>query len=117
MENQCTAHSSRTGERCKKAAIEGGSVCRTHGGAAPQVREKAQQRILAMVNPALAELRKLIGGADSESVKLSAIKDVLDRAGVGAKQAVEITGKDGKPLLDIASVRAYCQSVTGDTET
>lgn len=39
-ERQCQAKSSRSGRRCQKAAIQGGTVCRTHGGAAPQVRRK-----------------------------------------------------------------------------
>lgn len=37
----------KNGERCKAWAIRGGFVCRAHGGAAPQVRAKAQQRARA----------------------------------------------------------------------
>ncbi len=78
----CTAHSSRTGDRCKRHAIIGGTVCPSHGGRAPQVRAAADKRILMMVNPALRRIRELIDTADSDHVKLSAAKDVLDRAGV-----------------------------------
>ena len=35
----------RNGLPCKAWAILGGYVCRTHGGAAPQVRAKAQERL------------------------------------------------------------------------
>lgn len=52
-----------------------------HGGSAAQVRERAQQRLLAMVHPALEALRTLIDAADSDSVRISAIRDVLDRTG------------------------------------
>ncbi len=38
----------RDGQRCGCWAIRGGYVCRVHGGAAPQVRRKAAER-LAMV--------------------------------------------------------------------
>jgi hypothetical protein len=45
--NRCTARSSRTGKRCAKAPIAGGTVCPTHGGRAPQVKAAAAARIEA----------------------------------------------------------------------
>lgn len=42
---RCTATSSRTGARCKKRPIDGGTVCATHGGSAPQVRAAADRRV------------------------------------------------------------------------
>lgn len=42
---RCTAKAKSTGDRCKRGAIHGGTVCRMHGGAAPQVQKKAAQRI------------------------------------------------------------------------
>lgn len=48
MANQrCTAKSKSTGDRCKRQAIAGGTVCRTHGGKAPQVAEAARRRLMA----------------------------------------------------------------------
>lgn len=44
-DRRCTAHSSRTGERCRKAAVLGGTVCENHGGSAPQVRAAAKRRL------------------------------------------------------------------------
>jgi hypothetical protein len=52
-ERQCTARSGRSGQRCRKAAIRGGTVCATHGGSAPLVRLKARQRLDALVLPAI----------------------------------------------------------------
>lgn len=41
---QCTA-TSRKGKRCRMPAIRGGTVCRMHGGSAPQVRAAANRRL------------------------------------------------------------------------
>ena len=41
---QCTAHARTTGEQCRNPAMNGATVCRMHGGAAPQVRARAQRR-------------------------------------------------------------------------
>lgn len=43
-DRRCTATVRKTGKRCKNPAIVGGTVCRYHGGGAPQVREKAAER-------------------------------------------------------------------------
>ena len=43
---RCTAISKQSGDRCKRAPVVGGNVCHYHGGAAPQVRAKADQRII-----------------------------------------------------------------------
>ena len=41
-ERRCRAHSKRSGERCRRLAIPGGTVCVMHGGAAPQVAAAAR---------------------------------------------------------------------------
>lgn len=86
---RCTAKSSRTGEPCKKWAIQGGNVCDTHGGRAPQVKQAAMERIKDAAAEVAAELVRLAVYAESESVRVAAGKDILDRAGFGAKQKIE----------------------------
>jgi hypothetical protein len=44
VDRRCTARSTRTGERCKRAAGKGATVCATHGGRAPQVKAAAKRR-------------------------------------------------------------------------
>jgi hypothetical protein len=41
---RCTAQSVRSGERCRRWAIEGAEVCPTHGGRTPQVKAAAARR-------------------------------------------------------------------------
>lgn len=41
---RCTA-TNRSGERCGRAPIPGGTVCRVHGGAAPAVKAAAERRL------------------------------------------------------------------------
>lgn len=42
---RCRGTSKASGERCPQYAIKGGTVCYHHGGAAKQVREKANMRL------------------------------------------------------------------------
>lgn len=42
---RCTAHNAKTGAPCKNPAVTGAVVCFQHGAKAPQVRQKARQRI------------------------------------------------------------------------
>jgi len=56
-DRRCSAHSSRTGERCRQWAIKGGKVCPAHGGRAPQVAAAARRRVIEQA--AAAELARL----------------------------------------------------------
>ena len=49
---QCTATGKASRKQCRQPAILGGTVCRKHGGSAPQVRRKANERLaLAHITP------------------------------------------------------------------
>jgi hypothetical protein len=63
--NRCTAHRQRDGKPCGAWAMRGTTVCRVHGGMAPQVRAKAAERQVAMTN-----------------YIAHALIDAMDRAGV-----------------------------------
>ncbi len=43
---RCKARSKGSGEQCKRSPVAGADVCLAHGGAAPQVRAKAAERLL-----------------------------------------------------------------------
>lgn len=101
---RCTARRV-DGEPCRRFAIKGGTVCRTHGGAAPQVVAKAKVRLQNAADLMARELLNLVTGAESEAVKLAAIRDALDRAGVSAKQEVSVELKPFEQMLgDFATV-------------
>lgn len=45
VREKCTAKSKRSGERCKRWPIRGGTVCAIHGGNSPTVRAAAKRRL------------------------------------------------------------------------
>ncbi len=95
---QCTAMSHRSGQRCRKSAIKGGTVCATHGGSAPQVRLKARQRLDALVLPAIEALAAAMKSGDVRAA-LRAAAMVLDRAGFPAKSSMDLKVEDCDTVL------------------
>lgn len=96
-EKRCTAQKT-DGGRCGAYAIRGSNVCRVHGGSAPQVKDKAQERLDRLAVPAVKQLGEIIEGEATNSDKIKACKDVLDRAGYPKTERKEHTGKDGEPI-------------------
>jgi hypothetical protein len=117
-EAQCTARSKRTGKRCKAPSMLGGNVCRAHGGSAPQTRAKAQRRLQQAADVLVQRLLGLaLDGDVPDAVALQAIRDALDRAGLGAKQALELSAKAPAPweemMMDFANTsRARHESMS-----
>lgn len=94
---QCTA-TNRRGERCGQAPILGGTVCKTHGGSAPQVRRKAALRLQELIDPAIGVLAREMVTADKSADRQRAANSVLDRAGV-PRTATVLDGDSAKALL------------------
>ena len=97
----CSAHS-RTGKPCKYPSIPGGTVCRFHGGGAPQVQQAARVRLAALVDPSIDRLAKLVQ-EKSPSVALGAVKDVLDRNGLKTPDQLQITALDAEDVAKMTT--------------
>ena len=102
---RCTAKSQRAGRRCLKAPIQGGTVCETHGGGAPQVKRAAALRLLDLVDPALATLQGAMADHQASwSDRLRAAADVLDRAGYPRGATLDVTGEQiAQQIRDLAA--------------
>jgi hypothetical protein len=97
---RCTAKSKRSQERCRRAAVIGGTVCAMHGGKAPQVKAAAEQRDLEA--KAEAEVRSLWVGLD----KATPVKDPvasLERLAGALEQAADVVGAKVNNLGHLAS--------------
>jgi|SRR6516165_5691186 len=102
---RCTAHSSQHGRRCMKPALAGATVCRMHGGAAKHVRNAARVRLANAADRMARELlRMALDDNVADSVKLTAIRDALDRAGLAAKTEIEISARPYETIFDTMSL-------------
>jgi hypothetical protein len=93
-------------------------VCDFHGAKAPQVKRKARQRIEEAADRMACELLKMATDDNvADSVKLTAIRDALDRAGLVAKTAVEVEVGPPKPYevilerIEAGSCAEYRRSI------
>ena len=87
---RCSAQSKQSGQRCKRAVVPGARVCHYHGGAAPQVKEAADERLRALLYPAIQTLAELIDLKEFPTVRLGASKDILDRTMGTPKQTLKL---------------------------
>lgn len=90
MSGRCTAHSKQTKERCKQPAILGGNVCRYHGGAAPQVKQAALERLQALQDRAIDRLAALVDQDSFPSTAYAAARDILDRTMGKPKETADV---------------------------
>jgi hypothetical protein len=101
----CRAHS-KSGKPCGKYPIAGAAVCRFHGGASPQVKRKAEERLRALQPPAIRALEDAVTQADVRQLdrrgnvvtvgpdhraRVSAATVVLDRTGMGPSSSQDVT--------------------------
>lgn len=102
---RCQAKSKQTKKPCGRTAIAGGTVCRYHGGAAPQVQKAAAVRLAALTDPAIGVLEAFLGPRKKGDVPIEddlafrVAKDVLDRNGFKAVQRIKVSQDINTDLL------------------
>jgi hypothetical protein len=106
----CKAFSRRSGAQCRNIPMQGSAVCRMHGGSAPQVREKARERLAVLASPAVKRLSELLTQDDDRKVALGAARDILDRNDLVGKTVVEHNG-------DLTITRIVREIVDPTTDT
>lgn len=96
----CTARTT-AGNPCQRPPVSGATVCWHHGGNAPQVVAAARRRLMAASNNMAVLLMRIAEDETTPAaVRVAAIKDVLDRAGVTVKQEVEITVQPWQAIVE-----------------
>lgn len=92
----------KDGAQCGKVAMEAQAVCGTHGGRAPQAKRKARQRLEEAADRMAKQLLGIADSAESEAVKLAAVKHVLAIGGINERTAVAVS-VELQPFEDMIS--------------
>jgi hypothetical protein len=88
------------GGRCKREAEDGAVVCDQHGGAAPQVRRRAAERLIMTADRAAENLVRMMEDTEvSFGVRAKIAQDLLDRAGLIATQVHQIVPTTEDPVM------------------
>jgi hypothetical protein len=88
------------GDRCKREAEDGAVVCDQHGGAAPQVRRRAAERLVMTADQAAQMLVRMMEDTEVPfGVRAKIAQDLLDRAGLIATQVHQIIPTTEDPIM------------------
>ena len=108
---QCTARSKQTGRQCGRTAILCGTVCRYHGGLAPQVKRAAERRLEELRPLAIRYYDYLLSQDDYPSAGLGAANAVMDRVDGRPAERVDMRVSGAVTLeTRIAAARQRLQS-------
>lgn len=93
-ERRCKAHlSDGSGQRCRRPALAHQVVCRVHGGASKRAKIAAERRLGEALDRMARQLLGIAESAESEGVRLAAIKHALALGGITERTAVEVEHK------------------------
>jgi hypothetical protein len=84
----------KNGDQCGNWALKGATVCRYHGGNAPQVRAAAQRRLDLASEIAAVRIVGIMNDTRVPAhVRLAAAREVLDRTGIVTPKQVAVAGE------------------------
>ena len=96
---RCNGHMVNGG-RCRREAEAGSVVCRLYGGAAPQVRRRAAERLIMSADHVSQKLLEWLDDPEVPyRVRAEIAQDVLDRAGLIAAQVHQIIPTTEDPIM------------------
>lgn len=96
---RCNGHMVNGG-RCKHEAEPGSVVCHIHGGAAPQVRKRAAERLIMSADHVSQKLLEWLDDPEVPyRVRAEIAQDLLDRAGLIATQVHQIIPMTEDPIM------------------
>lgn len=123
---RCRAKCKETGEQCRRAPIMGGFVCPMHGGKVPAVMKTARERLLAMCDPALDALFRVLrshgapcehcgrSDGDRDPNVIRAAQIVLDRCGFSPTMKIEVSTPDAFADLSLAELADQAEQIARD---
>ena len=89
-----------SGSRCKREAEPGAVVCDQHGGAAPQVRRRAAERLIMSADHVSQKLLEWLDDTEVPyRVRAEIAQDLLDRTGLIATQVHQIIPMTEDPIM------------------
>lgn len=89
------------GNQCPRPCIKGAPVCGSHGGNLPNVKKSAARRLAMASDPAAEKLihMALTDKSVSDEIRLKALIQILDRAGIAGKTTLELEIKPWQSVL------------------
>lgn len=106
-----TKHGPNAGKPCGANPRIGQFVCIKHGGNHPAQIKSAKQRLLELVDPALATLYKVLTSDADDSVKVRAALGILDRTGYGPGATLNVQSSKFDEMLAAALGNASAEEV------
>lgn len=78
------------GDPCRQYAVRGGNLCPKHGGALPNYRAMAMERLERNAPKAVKTVIEIMNEGEDGRTRLAAARDVLDRTGVNSPKEMKL---------------------------